>query len=103
MPLALATAAIKHHRSRISFPWFILFFILAAVLNTYVRMVTHLSAQLFTIGRLGLTATLFLIGSGISRATLKEVGWRPMLQGVLLWLAVGLTSLYCIHEGLISF
>lgn len=103
VPLALATAAIKHHRSRISFPWFILFFILAAVLNTYVRMVTHLSAQLFTIGRLGLTATLFLIGSGISRATLKEVGWRPMLQGVLLWLAVGLTSLYCIHEGLISF
>lgn len=103
VPLALATAAIKRHRSRISFPWFILFFILAAVLNTYVGMVTHLSAQLFTIGRLGLTATLFLIGSGISRATLKEVGWRPMLQGVLLWLAVGLTSLYCIHKGLISF
>jgi len=103
VPLALATAAIKHHRSRISFPWFILFFILAAVLNTYVRMVTQMSAQLFTIGRLGLTATLFLIGSGISRATLKEVGWRPMLQGVLLWLAVGLASLYCIHAGLISF
>lgn len=103
VPLALATAAVKHHRSRISFPWFILFFILAAVLNTYVRPVTHVSAQLFTIGRLGLTATLFLIGSGISRGTLKEVGWRPMLQGVLLWLAVGLTSLYCIHEGLISF
>ena len=103
VPLALATAAIKHHRSRISFPWFILFFIFAAVLNTYVPVVTQVSAQLFTIGRLGLTATLFLIGSGISRGTLKEVGWRPMLQGVLLWLAVGLTSLYCIHRGLISF
>jgi len=103
VPLALATAAIKHHRSRISFPWFILFFILAAVLNTYVPVVAHVSAQLFTIGRLGLTATLFLIGSGISRGTLKEVGWRPMLQGVLLWLTVGLTSLYCIHAGLISF
>lgn len=103
VPLALATAAVKHHRSRISYPWFILFFILAAVLNTYAGMVSHLSAQLFTVGRLGLTATLFLIGSGISRATLKEVGWRPMLQGVLLWLAVGLTSLYCIHTGLISF
>jgi len=103
VPLAVATAAIKRHRSRIPFPWFILLFILAAVLNTYVGMVTRVSAQLFTVGRLGLTATLFLIGSGISRATLKEVGWRPMLQGVLLWLAVGLTSLYCIHMGLISF
>lgn len=103
VPLAVATAAIKRHRSRIPFPWFILLFILAAVLNTYVGMVTRVSAQLFTVGRLGLTATLFLIGSGISRATLKEVGWRPMLQGVLLWLAVGLTSLYCIHKGLVSF
>ena len=103
VPLALATAAIKHHRSRISFPWFILLFILAAVFNTYVGLATHVSPQLFTIGRLGLTATLFLIGSGISRATVKEVGWRPMLQGVLLWVAVGLTSLYCIHMGLISF
>lgn len=103
VPLALATAAIKHHRSRISFPWFILFFIFAAVLNTYVPVATRASAQLFTIGRLGLTATLFLIGSGISRETLKEVGWRPMLQGVLLWLVVGLTSLYSIHAGLISF
>jgi uncharacterized integral membrane protein (TIGR00698 family) len=103
VPLAVATAAIKRHRSRIPFPWFILLFILAAVLNTYVGMVTRVSAQLFTVGRLGLAATLFLIGSGISRATLKEVGWRPMLQGVLLWLAVGLTSLYCIHMGLISF
>ena len=103
VPLALATAAARQHRSRISFPWFILFFILAAVLNTYVGMVSHVSAQLFTVGRLGLTATLFLIGSGISRATLKEVGWRPMLQGVLLWMAVGWTSLYCIHTGVISF
>jgi uncharacterized integral membrane protein (TIGR00698 family) len=103
VPLALATAAIKHHRSRIQFPWFILFFVLAAVLNTYVRMMTHVSSSLFTLGRLGLTATLFLIGSGISRKTLKEVGWRPLLQGVLLWLAVGLTSLYCIRTGLIAF
>jgi uncharacterized membrane protein YadS len=103
VPLALVTAGIKRHRSKLQFPWFILLFVFAAVLNTYVRMVSQASPSLFTLGKLGLTATLFLIGSGISRATLKEVGWRPMLQGVLLWLAVGLTSLYCIHRGLISF
>jgi uncharacterized integral membrane protein (TIGR00698 family) len=103
VPLALATAAIKHHRSRIQFPWFIFFFILAAVLNTYVRTLEHITPSLFTLGRLGLTATLFLIGSGISRATLKTVGWRPLLQGVLLWLGVGLTSLYFIRTGFISF
>jgi uncharacterized membrane protein YadS len=103
VPLALVTAGIKHHRSRLQFPWFILLFVLAAVLNTYVRAVTHFSPSLFTLGRLGLTATLFLIGSGISLATLKEVGWRPLLQGILLWLVVGLTSLWFIRAGLISF
>src|SRR5258708_38016065 len=47
--------------------------------------------------------SLFLIGSGISRDTLKEVGWRPLLLGVLLWLGVGLTSLYFIRTGFIRF
>ena len=103
VPMALATAGIKHHRSRLQFPWFILFFVLATVLNTYVRTLTHFRPSFFTLGRLGLTATLFLIGSGISLATLKEVGWRPLLQGVLLWLGVGLTSLWVIRAGLISF
>jgi uncharacterized integral membrane protein (TIGR00698 family) len=103
VPLALVTAAVKHHRSRVPLPWFILFFILAAVLDTYVGKVEHFSSQLFLIGRLGLTATLFLIGGGISRATLKEVGWRPLLQGVLLWLGVGLASLYFIRIGWIAF
>ena len=103
VPLALATAAVRLHRSGIRMPWFILFFLLAAVVNTYIRTATHFTPWLFTLGRLGLTATLFLIGSGISRATLKEVGWRPLLQGVALWLGVGLTSLYFIRTGWITF
>jgi uncharacterized integral membrane protein (TIGR00698 family) len=102
VPLALVTAAIKHNRSRIQFPWFILFFLLAAVINTYASAFSRVTPSLFVLGRLGLTATLFLIGSGISRATLKEVGWRPLLQGVLLWLVVGLTSLYFIRTGFIT-
>lgn len=114
VPLALATAAIVRRRSqarsdskaasssRIQFPWFILFFCLAAILDTYVPAITHFSKSLFAIGRLGLTATLFLIGTGISRATLKEVGWRPLLQGVLLWALVGVTSLYFIRIGWIA-
>jgi uncharacterized integral membrane protein (TIGR00698 family) len=103
VPLALATAAIKHNRSRLPFPWFIAFFVLAAVINSYLRALTSLNKSLFTLGRLGLTATLFLIGSGISRSTVKAVGWRPLLLGVLLWLGVGLTSLYFIRTGFIAF
>jgi len=111
VPLALATAAFRGSRSnedgqtklRIQLPWFIAFFVLAAVLNTYFSRFARPAGWLFTLGRLGLTATLFLIGSGISRATLKTVGWRPLLLGVFLWLGVGLTSLYFIRSGFISF
>jgi uncharacterized integral membrane protein (TIGR00698 family) len=103
VPLAVATAAVKRHRSGVRMPWFILFFVLAAVVNTYVQRAGRMTPWLFALGRLGLTATLFLIGSGISRATLREVGWRPLLQGVLLWAAVGLTSLYFIRTGWIAF
>jgi uncharacterized membrane protein YadS len=41
----------------------------------------------------GLTLTLFLIGAGLSAKTLRAVGWRPFLQGVLLWLFISAVSL----------
>jgi uncharacterized integral membrane protein (TIGR00698 family) len=94
VPLALVTAAIKRSKSKIHFPWFILFFCFAAVLNTYLPALSHLFHWFFQAGRLGLTATLFLIGAGISRETLRQVGWRPMALGVALWLIVGTLSLY---------
>jgi len=61
-----------------------------------------LSQMFFQLGRLGLTVTLFLIGTGISRATLQEVGWQPLVQGVMLWILVGVTSLYFIRNGWIA-
>jgi uncharacterized integral membrane protein (TIGR00698 family) len=102
VPLALVMAAVKRHRAQIQFPWFILFFLFAALLNTYLPAQQSATKTFFTLGRFGLTATLFLIGTGISRRTLEEVGWRPLLQGVLLWLAVGLTSLCFIQIGWIA-
>jgi uncharacterized integral membrane protein (TIGR00698 family) len=102
VPLALATAAIRRSKSKIHLPWFILFFCLAAVVNTYLPAFSTGSKMLFEFGRLGLTATLFLIGSGISGPVLQRVGWRPLAQGILLWLVVGLTSLYFIRTGWIG-
>ena len=102
VPLSVGTAMVKKTRGQIQWPWFILFFCLAAVLNTYFPSLAQVTSSLSTLGRLGLTATLFLIGTGISRATLKEVGVRPLLQGVVLWLVVGTVSLALILQGLIS-
>ena len=99
VPLAFFTAAIKHGKSKVTIPWFILFFFLAAIINTYGPQDAALSQKFFVLGKLGLTATLFLIGTSLSRSSLKEVGWRPLAQGVLLWLLVGSLSLYFIHTG----
>jgi uncharacterized integral membrane protein (TIGR00698 family) len=103
VPLALATAAVKHSKTRVQLPSFILFFCLAAMVNTYVPSFGNFDRWAFNAGRLGLTATLFLIGTGISVATLKSVGWWPLLQGVLLWIIVAMATLYLIRAQIISF
>lgn len=102
VPVALATAAISKSSTRIQWPWFILYFCIAAVANTYVHSLAPVFAALAKLGRSGLTVTLFLIGSGISKATLRKVGVRPMLQGVVLWIIVATLSLWAIHSGLIG-
>jgi uncharacterized integral membrane protein (TIGR00698 family) len=103
VPLALATAAVKRSKTRVPLPWFILFFCLAAVVNTYIPAFGNFDRWAFSAGRLGLTATLFLIGTGISLATVKSVGWRPLLQGVLLWIMVATVTLYLIRMQIILF
>jgi len=102
VPLALITAAVKRSNSKVKLPWFILFFCLAAVINTYVPQSAYFAKIFFTLGRYGLTATLFLIGTSISRTALKEVGWRPLAQGIVLCIVVALASLYFIRAGVIS-
>jgi uncharacterized integral membrane protein (TIGR00698 family) len=102
VPLGLGTAAVKRSKSKVKLPWFILLFCLAAVINTYVASASRFSTTFFTLGRYGLTATLFLIGSSISRGSVKKVGWRPLAQGIALWVIVAVTSLYFIHIGWIS-
>ena len=103
VPLALVTAAVKRSKTRVPLPWFILFFCLAAVVNTYIPAFGNFDRWAFSAGRLGLTATLFLIGTGISLATVKSVGWRPLLQGVLLWIMVASVTLYLIRMQIILF
>jgi uncharacterized integral membrane protein (TIGR00698 family) len=102
VPIALVTAYMMKSKTRVQWPWFILFFCLAAVANTYVPLFAPAYPFLSRAGRLGLTATLFLIGTGLSMGTLKQVGVRPLIQGVLLWAAVAITSLLAIRAGLIA-
>src|SRR5579871_4331830 len=106
VPLAIATAMLRKSNARIQYPWFILYFCIAAVAATYVPHLLPQSAGLFAalnkLGRAALTVVLFLIGTGITRKTLHQVGTRPLLQGITLWIAVAGLSLYAIHAGWIG-
>ncbi len=102
VPMTLGTALARHTKARIQWPWFIALFCLAAVFNTYVVGGSSIYPWLSKAARIGMTVTLFLIGSTISIATLKRVGPRPLLQGILLWLLVSVTSLWLIRMGWIS-
>ena len=100
--MSIATAVVKHAQARIQWPWFIALFCLAAVCNTYFPAGAAAYNLLSRIAKIGLTATLYLIGTGISLATLKKVGHRPLLQGVILWLLISAGSLWLIRVGWIA-
>ncbi|MDR3724293.1 MAG: putative sulfate exporter family transporter [Terracidiphilus sp.] len=102
VPLSVATAAAHRSRARIQWPWFILFFCLAAVANSYLPVFAPVYPELKRLGVIGLTATLFLIGTGLTPKTLRTVGVRPLLQGVLLWILVASGSLWLIRMGWIA-
>lgn len=87
------------NKARFQWPWFIAFFCLAAVANTFLRSLAPAYPALKHLGIIGLTVTLYLIGTGLSLATIRRVGPRPMLQGALLWIIVAAGSLALIRSG----
>jgi uncharacterized membrane protein YadS len=77
-------------------------FCVAATLNSFLPGSHGVFGELSTLGRLGLSVTLFLIGTGISRKVMQQVGVRPLLQGLLLWIIVATCSLVAIQRGWIA-
>ncbi len=102
VPVTVTTAVAKGSKTRIQWPWFILFFCLAAVANTYLFPGSRFYHLLTNLGKVMLIFTLFLIGATLSPAALRKVGPRPLLQGVLLWIIVAVTSLLAIRAGWIA-
>jgi uncharacterized integral membrane protein (TIGR00698 family) len=102
VPLSLGTAIVKGSKAKIQWPWFIALFCLAALCNTYVIAGQPEYRILSKLAKLGLTATLYLIGSGISVATVTQVGYRALLQGIALWLMVSIGSLWLIRASWIA-
>lgn len=98
IPLSIFTTFyFKSKGDKLYIPWFILFFIIAMLLNTYLNIPTKVTSSIVAVSRQCLTLTLFFIGAGLSRNTLKNVGSKPLLLGISLWIFIGLVSLAFIY------
>lgn len=102
IPLALATSFIfKSKGQKISIPYFILWFVVAMVINTYILSISETGLMIGEfingLARKALTLTLFFIGASLSMDTLKTVGIKPLVQGILLWIVISLSTLAYIY------
>lgn len=95
IPLALVTSVIfRSEGKKISIPWFIFFFIVAMLINTYLLAnYPEVGKFIAGIARKGLIITMFFIGASLSIDVIKSVGIRPLLQGILLWIIISAASL----------
>lgn len=80
-------------------PWFILGFLIAAALATWIPALQPLGHQVEAVAKHLFVVTLFLIGSNLTPAALKSVGAKPFIQGTLLWALMATTSLWCVLEN----
>ncbi len=95
VPVSVGTALLFRRAGggAIRFPWFILGFVAAMLLNTFVPAARPLGPPLTALAKVGLTLTLFFIGAGLSGAVVRAVGARPYVLGVMLWTVVAAGSL----------
>ncbi len=86
----------KRKERKVKIPWFIGLFVLAMLANSYIPAMALFNHYIVSVAKAGLTLTLFLIGCGLSRKALLAVGFKPLLQGALLWVAVSAVALWAV-------
>ena len=83
-------------KTKINIPWFIFLFILAMVISTYISLPEGLLEVIKVASHKALSVTLFLIGCGLSVASIKKVGFKPVLLGVILWIIISVVTLFVV-------
>jgi len=107
IPLALVLARFWKHEAaqpgaKAKRPWFILGFVAVAALFTFVPGAKDAGQVVAAGARHVLVLTLFLVGAGVSREALKQVGARPLVLGVVLWVLVASATLAALVFGVLE-
>ena len=80
-------------KNKISLPYFILFYCVAILIAYFIPQGEAVYSLLFMASKHVLVLCLFLIGAAITVKKMRANGPKPLLLGVLLWVAIGSTSL----------
>lgn len=97
IPVAFVSALLFRHKgTRVQIPWFILLFVAAMIINTYLPVPLWLGNMVRGASHALLSITLFLIGSTLSIAVVKNTGIKPLVEGIILWVIVSVASLLAI-------
>lgn len=109
VPLTVAVGALQRRtkggeveQGRARRPWFILGFVAAAALVTWVPALRPAGHVVAAVSRQALVLTLFLIGANLTRSAVRAVGVRPLAQGVGLWVCMAGLSLGAIALHVIA-
>ena len=83
-------------------PWFILGFIVSAALVTFIPSLQLIGHQVEFVAKKIMVLTLFLIGANLTKETIKSVGLKPFIQGILLWIFMATGTLAAIFTKIIN-
>lgn len=100
IPLAFLISIFTKSEGKIKIPYFIGFFVLAILAGTYLPFLQNFNFIISEISRDTLKVALFLIGAGLSLQNLKNIGIKPLLLGIILWIFISSISLYAVLEFL---
>ena len=83
-------------------PWFILGFVAAAALVTWVPELAPMGEIVAAAAKRSLVLALFFIGSGMTLKNIRQVGPKPFVLGIILWIIVGSCTLAAVKGGYIN-
>jgi uncharacterized integral membrane protein (TIGR00698 family) len=75
------------------FPWFVLGFVLASIINTFVPIPVGLYSFLAQAGKFMIVMAMVSIGLNTNIVKLIKSGGKPILLGFICWVVLALTSL----------
>lgn len=100
IPISFMLSFLNKSGGKVKIPYFIGFFILAILVNSYFPVIKEVTDYVVDFSKSSLKVALFLIGIGLSFQNLKNIGIKPLLLGIILWVVISVISLFAVLEFL---